>query len=57
MFPKVCGDQTGEQYSNKGRTYVKNAFVKMALPLDVKLLRIILALIVCFMNSGCSDSY
>ena len=26
----VCGDHTGVQYSNKGRTYVMNALVKIS---------------------------
>ena len=26
----VCGDHTGVQYSNKGRTYVMNALIKIS---------------------------
>jgi hypothetical protein len=45
MFPTVCGDKTVEQYSNNGRTYVKNAFFKMVLSFVVKLWRLSIALI------------
>jgi hypothetical protein len=45
MFPKVCGDQNGEQYSNKKHTYVKNAVFKMVLSFVAKLLRMSLAFI------------
>jgi len=32
----VCGDHTGVQYSNKGRTYVMNALVKISGSLETK---------------------
>jgi len=32
----VCGDQTGVQYSNKGRTYVMNALVTISGILETK---------------------
>jgi len=36
MFPIACGDQTGVQYFNNGRTYIANAFITMVLSLVVK---------------------
>ena len=32
----VCDDHTGVQYSNKGRTYVMNALVKISGSLETK---------------------
>jgi len=43
MFPIVCWEKTGVQYSNNGRAHIINAFIRMVLYLIVKLLRISIA--------------